>query len=119
MRIAVFPGDGSGPEITRATLDVLRLVNQRLSLGLELDTYEVGLSSLRQYGTTLLPEALEAARASDGILLGPVSHSDYPPRSEGGINISAEFRVVLDLYANIRPSRSRQGVQFWAERRWI
>ena len=113
MRIAVFPGDGSGPEITRATLDVLRLVNQRLSLGLELETYEVGLSSLRRHGTTLPPEALEAARASDGILLGPVSHSDYPARSEGGINISAEFRVVLDLYANIRPSRSRQGVPFW------
>src|SRR6516225_5134250 len=98
MRIAVFPGDGTGPEITRATLDVLLLVNQRLSLGLELETYEIGLSCLRLRGTTLPPEALEAARASDGILLGPVSHSDYPPRSEGGVNVSAEFRIALDLY---------------------
>ena len=113
MRIAVFPGDGSGPEITRATLEVLQLVNQRLSLGLALETYEIGLSTLRLRGTTLPPEALEAARASDGIILGPVSHSDYPPRSEGGINVSAEFRVAFDLYANIRPSRSRQGVPFW------
>ena len=113
MRIAVFPGDGIGPEITRATLKVLQLVSQRLSLGLELETYEIGLSCLRLRGTTLPPEALEAARVSDGILLGPVSHSDYPARSEGGINVSAEFRIVFDLYANIRPSRSRQGLPFW------
>jgi 3-isopropylmalate dehydrogenase len=35
---------------------------------------------------------------------------DYPPRSEGGINPSAELRVALDLYANVRPSRSRAGL---------
>ena len=32
---------------------------------------------------------------------------DYPPRAEGGINVSAAFRVGLDLYANVRPARSR------------
>jgi isocitrate/isopropylmalate dehydrogenase len=46
----------------------------------------------------------------DGVILGPVSHYDYPSRHEGGINQSAELRVVFDLYANIRPSRSRAGL---------
>ena len=41
--------------------------------------------------------------------MGPISHLDYPPREQGGINISGEFRVKLDLYANIRPARSRLG----------
>ena len=50
--------------------------------------------------------APEAARAADGIILGPVSHSDYPARDKGGINGSAHLRVQLDLYANIRPCRS-------------
>jgi 3-isopropylmalate dehydrogenase len=46
-------------------------------------------------------------------VLGPVSHSDYPPRAEGGINVSSELRIKLDLYANVRPSRSRDGLQYW------
>ena len=43
------------------------------------------------------------------MLLGPVSHNDYPPRGEGGLNPSGELRKRLDLYANIRPARSRAG----------
>ncbi len=56
---------------------------------------------------------LEACRAADGIILGPVSHSDYPARAEGGINLSADLRVRLDLYANIRPAKSRLGLPHW------
>jgi len=47
-------------------------------------------------------------REVDGVILGPVSHYDYPSRQEGGINPSAELRVVFELYANIRPCRSRE-----------
>jgi 3-isopropylmalate dehydrogenase len=47
------------------------------------------------------------------MVLGPVSHSDYPPRAQGGINLSGELRIQLDLYANIRPSRSREGLRHW------
>jgi 3-isopropylmalate dehydrogenase len=43
----------------------------------------------------------------EGVILGPVSHYEYPSRAEGGINPSAELRVKFELYANIRPCRSR------------
>ena len=43
------------------------------------------------------------------MLLGPVSHNDYPPRAQGGLNPSGEMRKRLALYANIRPARSREG----------
>jgi len=53
---------------------------------------------------------LERARASDGIILGPISHLDYPAPEEGGVNISGVVRTKLDLYANVRPARSRPGL---------
>ena len=42
----------------------------------------------------------------DGVILGPVSHYEYPPHDQGGINPSAELRVTFELGANIRPCRS-------------
>ena len=45
MHLVVLPGDGIGPEITRAALEVLRVVDRRLSLGLEFETHEVGMTS--------------------------------------------------------------------------
>ena len=113
MRLVILPGDGIGPEISAATAAVLDLVNRKLSLGLTFETHEIGLGPLKRAGTTLPSAVLEACRSADGIVLGPISHAMYPPRSEGGINISGELRIQLDLYANIRPSRSRQGLPHW------
>ena len=49
------------------------------------------------------------------MILGPVSHYDYPARAEGGINPSAELRTVFELYANIRPCRSRADLTYLRE----
>jgi isocitrate/isopropylmalate dehydrogenase len=110
VRIVVLPGDGIGPEISAAALEVLALLNRSLELGLDCEEHEIGLARLESSRTTFPPAVLEGCRAAHGILLGPISHADYPPRSEGGINVSAELRIALDLYANIRPSRSREGL---------
>ena len=110
MKILVLPGDGIGEEITKATMSVLDVVNSRYSLGLEFFFKDIGFASLEQTGTTLPDEVLEEAKRSDGIILGPISHLDYPPRDQGGVNVSAVFRVKLDLYANIRPARTRPGL---------
>jgi 3-isopropylmalate dehydrogenase len=110
MRLIVLPGDGIGPEITAATLDVLRAAEARFGLGLAFETHEIGFASLKTQRTTLPPAVIEAAKASDGVILGPISHLDYPPRDQGGINVSAAFRVGLDLFANVRPARTRPGL---------
>jgi len=110
MKILVLPGDGIGEEITKATMAVLDVVNSRYSLGLEFYYKDIGFASLEKTGTTLPDEVLEEAKRSDGIILGPISHLDYPPRDQGGVNVSAAFRVKLDLYANIRPARTRPGL---------
>jgi 3-isopropylmalate dehydrogenase len=107
MRMIVLAGDGIGPEITMATIGVLEAANRSFNLGLTFDYEDVGFASLEKYGTTLRDETLEKARSYDGIILGPISHMDYPPRDKGGPNVSAMVRVKLDLYANVRPAKSR------------
>ena len=106
MQILVLPGDGIGPEITAATLDVLTAADRLLGLGLEFENRDIGLKSLADRGTTLPAEVMERIPQVDGVLLGPVSHYDYPSRAEGGINPSAELRTVFELFANVRPCRS-------------
>jgi 3-isopropylmalate dehydrogenase len=113
MKIIVMPGDGIGPEITAATVRVLEIASERFALGLEYEFHDIGLATLERDGTTFPGSVLDACRSADGIVLGPVSHQDYPPRAEGGINPSGELRIRLDLYANIRPSRSREGMPHW------
>jgi 3-isopropylmalate dehydrogenase len=110
MDIVVMPGDGIGPEITAATLKVLQAANEAFGLGIRYETEEIGLGTLRTQGSTLPSHVMDRVRAASGAILGPVSHYDYPSRAEGGINQSAEFRIELDLYANIRPCRSRPGL---------
>ena len=113
MRLAILPGDGIGPEITAATCEVLQLLNHRLSLDLSFETHEIGLASLKRERTTFPDSARAACECADGIVIGPISHSIYPPPAEGGINISGELRIALDLFANLRPSRSRHGLLHW------
>jgi 3-isopropylmalate dehydrogenase len=109
-RLLVLPGDGIGPEIVAATLAVLRRADAVFGLGLAFEHDEIGLARLARDGTTCPASVLEKARASAGTILGPVSTYDYPPASEGGINPSARFRTGLELYANIRPAKSREGM---------
>lgn len=109
MKILVLSGDGIGPEITAATLAVLERASVKFGLGLEWQREEVGLAALKRRGSTLPGDVLEAARKASGVILGPCSTLDYPPRGQGGINLSGELRVKLDLFANIRPAKSRMG----------
>lgn len=107
MRILVLPGDGIGPEITEATLRALDALSARLKLKLDFEKRTVGLKALDEHGTTLPLEVMEQVPGVDGVILGPVSHYEYPARQEGGINPSGELRTRFALFANIRPCRSR------------
>jgi len=110
MQILILPGDGIGPEITAATLEVLRAASERFGLALALTDDVVGHESLRRYGTTVRPEVLDAARAADGLILGPTATLDFKDPTHGEINPSMFFRKNLDLFANVRPARTYPGV---------
>ncbi len=110
MDILVLPGDGIGPEIVGATVTALDALERRYALGLALHHDAIGLGCLEKDGATLTDAVLARARASDGTILGPVDTFVYPPLEDGGRNPSSEFRIALDLFANIRPSYARPGV---------
>ncbi len=110
MKIIVLPGDGIGPETMAATAEVLRAASQTFKLGLHLDFDIAGHDSLKQHGATVTPALLAKVKAADGLMLGPMSTYDFKDESKGEINPSKFFRKSLDLYANIRPSRTYAGM---------
>ncbi len=109
MNLLILEGDGIGPEISAATLLVLKRANDVFDLGLKFTSMPIGFAAMEEFQTTFPQATLEAAKAADGTVLGPVSHNDYPPAAQGGINPSGALRIGLDLYANIRPARTRKG----------
>ena len=104
IRLCVMQGDGIGPEITTATLGVLRAAAKRWQIEMTFDEAKVGLEPLKTEGTTFPEASFAAAKSADGVILGPVSHNDYPSADQGGINPSGALRKRLDLFANIRPA---------------
>ena len=96
-----------GPEIAAATRVVLEAASDRFGLDLAFRVIEVGFAALEATGSTFPETAFKAIEGCDGIVLGPVSHNAYPTREDGGLNPSGELRKRLDLFANIRPARSR------------
>jgi 3-isopropylmalate dehydrogenase len=110
MRIAVFAGDGIGPEVTHEAVRVL----QALGLpGLELTEADVGGVAWKRHGHPLPTETLAVARASDAILFGAVGDPDCDAlerhlRPEQAI---LGLRKELGLFANLRPARVFAGLE--------
>lgn len=110
MDILVLPGDDIGPEITAATRQVLDTANDIFGLGLEFEERPVGVSAQRETGSTVPDTSLEAAFAADGVILGPAGMTAYPEGETGWLNVPGTIRKEMNLYANIRPARTRAGV---------
>ncbi|MEM7536138.1 MAG: isocitrate/isopropylmalate dehydrogenase family protein [Chloroflexota bacterium] len=110
IKLLLLEGDGIGPEIVTATRRVLEAVDTKYNLNLQFTTTPIGFAALEAYGTTLPDVVDEFTQAADATILGPISHNDYPPAAQGGLNPSGELRKRLNLYANIRPARSLPGI---------
>ncbi len=111
MKIVVLPGDGIGPETMAVTVDILNTVSQKYALQLELQHDIAGHASLKKHGATVTDALLEKVKQADGLMLGPMATYDFKDEAKGEINPSMFFRKKLDLYANIRPSRTYSGVK--------
>ena len=110
MKFLVWPGDGIGLEIVPVAVAALEALDARFKLDVELEEQPIGLASLEIHGNTLPDASIEAASNADGVIMGPVHSLAYPPIEEGGRSPSGVIRKELDLYANIRPARTRPGV---------
>ena len=109
MKLLVLAGDGIGPEITDATLAVLRAASEKFRLDVQLEEAPVGYAGLRAHGHTIHPDIVERARRADGVVLGPTSTFEFKDAAKGEVNPSMRLRKSLDLFANIRPARTYAG----------
>ena len=101
-RIAWMKGDGIGPEISDAALEVLNSIQESFQISFEVNFYDLGDSSKVKRGSALPDDTLNGIRLSDAAIKGPVGESAFE-------SIVA-IRQKLDLYANIRPARSYEGL---------
>src|ERR1019366_781369 len=102
-RIAIIPGDGIGPEIMRATLDIL----DSGGFNAEYIHFEAGLPALEK-GLSVVPAAtIEGVREIGTALKGPTT----TPSGGGHVSANVTLRKALDLFANVRPSKTLPGVK--------
>lgn len=102
-KVAVIPGDGIGPEVIEAALYVL----SNTKIDFEFIKVEAGLSAWRKYGNPLPKETVDAIKEADACLKGP---TQTPPGPGTFRSPTVVLRQMLDLYANVRPFKSRKGV---------
>ncbi len=96
--IALLPGDGIGPEVTEATLEVLRKVSTTYGIPLALKYVEAGDNALSKYGQPLPEGSIKIIRNSHACLKAPVG--------ETSADVIVKLRILFNLFANIRPVKS-------------
>jgi isocitrate dehydrogenase (NAD+) len=101
-RVTLIPGDGIGPELAEATTRVL----DATGIDFEWETVEAGEATIAQYGTPLPEHVLESVRRNRIALKGPIT----TPVGGGFRSVNVTLRQALDLYANLRPARSMEGL---------
>ncbi|MEB3260443.1 MAG: 3-isopropylmalate dehydrogenase [Cyanobacteriota bacterium] len=106
-RIALLPGDGIGPEIMAVARRLLELVSRQRGFQLVMEEHPFGGAAIDACGEPLPASTLEAARASDAVLLAAIGSPRYDQlprhlRPETGL---LALRSGLGLFANLRPVR--------------
>jgi 3-isopropylmalate dehydrogenase len=103
--IVLLPGDGIGPEVTRAAAAVLRECAHEFSHQFEMHEFPIGGAAIDTTGTPLPAETLDACRKADAVFLGAVGGAKWDAlpvgkRPESGL---LELRKGMGLYVNVRP----------------
>ena len=110
LNIAVFSGDGIGPEITEPTVKILESLSDEASTySLKFDHVPAGAAHYAQTGESLPAASMQTAKDSDAILLSAMGLPDV--RYEDGTEISPQIdlRKALTLFAGVRPVTVRAG----------
>ncbi len=110
FRLVVLPGDGIGPEVTAAALDVLDAAGELYGIRFERRDYLFGGCSIERHGVPLTDEVLDACKASDAVLMGAVGGPEWElshVRPEQGL---LKLRAGLGVFANLRPAKIWPGL---------
>ena len=105
--IAVLKGDGIGPEVTEATVNVLQAAQDTSDLRLNFLYGEAGYHCITEHGTNLPEETIALLKRTDACLKGPMTTPEEPGAP---VSAAVKIRKMFNLYANVRPCRSYPNV---------
>jgi 3-isopropylmalate dehydrogenase len=109
-KIAVIPGDGTGPEVVQEGLKVLDAVSESAGFKLDYTHYDLGGERYMRTGEVLPDSVVDELRQFDAIYLGAIGHPDVKPGIlEKGLLLRLRFE--LDQYINLRPVKLYPGVE--------
>jgi isocitrate dehydrogenase (NAD+) len=98
QKITLIPGDGIGPDITKATLRVLDAAGVKI----DWETKQAGVAAVQEYHTPIPEETLDSIRQTKLALKGPLT----TPIGTGFRSVNVALRKEFDLYANVRPAKT-------------
>lgn len=101
-RITLIPGDGIGPEVTEA----MKKVIAKTGVNIEWDEVEAGEAQIEKWGTPLPLKVIEAIKRNKIAIKGPIT----TPIGKGFRSVNVTLRQELDLYVNLRPVKSFEGI---------
>lgn len=110
FKISVFPGDGIGAEVIEPTVHLLQILERQIGgFSFQFESEQAGARHYLETGTALPEEAMQRAEGADAILLGAMGLPDirYPDGRE--IAPQLELRETFELFAGVRPVRTRPG----------
>ena len=96
--ISLIPGDGIGPELTEATMEILDAVQKKFEIDLDIIKVEAGDKCFEKTGVALPEETVKVIRNSHACMKGPVG--------ETAADVVVKLRIMFDLFANIRPIKT-------------
>jgi isopropylmalate/isohomocitrate dehydrogenase-like protein len=106
--IAVLKGDGIGPEVTEAAVNVLQAIQATSDLKLNFLYGEAGYHCIAEYDTNLPEETVALLKRTDACLKGPMTTPETPGAP---VSAAVKIRKMFNLYANVRPCRTYPNVE--------
>jgi len=106
-KLVLLAGDGTGPEVMREAVKVLKAVEDSFGLDFELVPYPAGGQHYLDTGEEWPDGTFESCKAADAVLLGAIGlpNASLPNGDLAGIGVLFGLRFGLDLYANVRPTK--------------
>jgi len=105
--VTLIPGDGIGPEVTKAMQRVVEAAAALSGFDMVWEVQEAGQAVVERYGTALPDHVLESVRRNKVGIKGPIT----TPVGKGFRSVNVAIRKALDLYANLRPAKTIPGVR--------
>ncbi|TWT99777.1 3-isopropylmalate dehydrogenase [Botrimarina colliarenosi] len=114
MKLAVIAGDGIGPEVVGASLEVLKAVAPSVGLSFTTTDFPFSAAHFLETGHVLSDDDIATLRGYDAILLGAVGGLPNDPRLAGGViekGVLLKLRFEMDQYINLRPVSLYPGIE--------